>query len=173
MKIIRIFTLLVILLLLNLCVVACVFAGDWFPQSSEKVQNNRKFIIRGQIERLAGKDNFFNQSFIDSYTESLTNSLNKNKGRAAIVAHDSQRWCFFTFSLNEEGNITNIQAIMYKKDFGKTFQEYHIDQSKWLDLVSQINTQGYAITNIEGGSFKYYCDYDDKVFTTELKRYYK
>jgi hypothetical protein len=137
----------------------------WLPQSDEQVQSLKK-IVSKHVAELAEKNDYFPSSFTEEYTDAVLNSLNKNNGKAAIIAHDGLRWTKFKFILSNNEKIRKLTVTKYAKDFGEVFKKYKVDQSQWSDLIHQFNTKGYAIlgTNVY---VKYYYDYEEEIFLIE------
>lgn len=140
----------------------------WLPQSDDQVQNLKK-IVSKRVAELVEKDNYFPSSFTEEYTDAVLNSLNKNNGRAAIIAHDGLRWTKFKFILSNHEYVRKLTATKYATDFGEIFKKYKVDQSQWRDLIHDFNTKGYAILRTDV-YVKFYYDYEEESFLTNLKK---
>lgn len=140
----------------------------WLPQSDDQVQNLKK-IVSKRVAELAEKDNYFPSSFTEEYTDAVLNSLNKNNGRAVIIAYDGLRWTKFKFILHNHEYVRKLTATKYATDFGEIFKKYKVDQSQWRDLIHDFNTKEYAILRTDV-YVKFYYDYEEESFMTNLKK---
>ena len=138
--------------------------NGWLPAPGARLQNIKDMVMK-QVSALAEKERYFDPSFVKAYTESLTDSLNRNGGQGILISDDGQRYTKFIFDLDDDQRVTSMKAQHFAKDFGEVFEKNRVAQVRWTDLIRQFNIVGRASAGIRNGEFEYSYDFEKGSFS--------